>query len=645
MRRDPPLILNVNDDEANRYVLTRILRRAAFEVTEAGSGEQALARMSERPDLVVLDVRLPDTSGFEVCRRIKGDPSLGRPPVLMVSAHFTRTENRVEGLEGGADGYLVQPVDELELLATVRALLRLKRAEEEARAAAVEWSSTFDAIGDAVCLVGREGRISRANRALGQLMQRPAEALVGAEAEAVFRSAFPGLGAASLARLAALEAHEAYELQVGARWLRVSSDPVCADGVLLGGVRVLTDVTERKHLEDELRRRADELATMDRRKDEFLGMLAHELRNPLAAITPALHLIDRHASEADRTAAHRELAIRKTRHLAQLVDDLLDVSRITRGKVQLRPEPVGLSEIVARAVQSSEAALREKGHALELSLGTEELVVSGDPTRLEQIVCHLIDNAVCYTAGPGRIAVGLGAVQRGERAWARLEVQDSGVGIPREHLESIFDLFSQVDPGIDRGRGGLGVGLSLTQKLVQLHGGTVRAHSEGVGKGSSFAVELPLLEGRQKERPAREPGEAAAAGSSGKAARPQRRRVLLVEDNEDARDALRDLLEVWGHQVEIAVDGEEGEAKARRLRPEIALIDVGLPKVDGYELARRLRASAEVKNAYLVALTGYGGPEQKSRALQAGFDLHVVKPVAPERLDQLIRLAPVRTVG
>ena len=359
-----------------------------------------------------------------------------------------------------------------------------------------------------------------------------------------------------------------------------------------------------------------EAESANRTKDEFLAMLGHELRNPLGAISSAAHVLSRTAGGNSASSRASEIIGRQVQHLARIVDDLLDVSRVVAGKVVLRVQPVDLGEI-ARRVATLHGGPVGARHVI--SVHTTPTWISADPTRLEQVLTNLLANAVKYTAAGGEITVG---VRRdGDRAV--LTVRDTGVGIRPELLPRVFDLFVQGDRSLERSAGGLGIGLTLVRQLVELHGGTVEAASAGPGRGSTFTVRLPILAAPPESRDAARP---AAPGPA--------RRVLVVEDNDDAREMLRNLLHLFGHEVHEACDGTSAIEQARRLRPDAALIDIGLPGIDGYEVARRIRA--DVPGARLVALTGYGQPEDRERALAAGFDVHLVKPVDPEQLERLL---------
>ncbi len=363
-----------------------------------------------------------------------------------------------------------------------------------------------------------------------------------------------------------------------------------------------------------------------RAKDEFLAMLGHELRNPLAPILTALQLMQLRAG--DTLQKERALIERQVQHVVRLVDDLLDVSRITRGKVDLKKRPLELQEIVAKAVEMASPLLEERRHQLQCSV-TPGLVVEGDEHRLAQIISNLLTNAAKYTEPGGHIDVTASRSEGG----VVLSVRDTGVGIGPELLPRVFELFVQGERTLDRAQGGLGLGLTIVKKLVELHGGRVHAESEGLGKGSTFTLWLPLS--------AREPGkahpEAPTAAHAQASSRPHRRHILLVDDNRDAVEALAEGLEAFGYSVAVAFDGPAGLEAAARQRPELALLDIGLPVMDGYELARRLRELPGMSTVPLFAVTGYGQESDRQRARDAGFQDHLVKPVDLWQLKGLLQ--------
>ncbi|HEX4384954.1 MAG TPA: ATP-binding protein, partial [Myxococcales bacterium] len=387
--------------------------------------------------------------------------------------------------------------------------------------------------------------------------------------------------------------------------------------IMTVAVDVTAQVLSRRRIETLMQQQLE----ADKRKDEFLATLAHELRNPMAAISMALMLLEK-TSDPVKSARHREVAQRQVGNLVRLVDDLLDVSRITRGAVELRKEQIDLRNVVANAVAAARVSLDARNHQVEVSTAPGGYLLLADPTRLEQVVTNLLTNAAKYTEPGGLVSVNL-AVDSGE---AVLRVRDTGRGIPPEMLGKVFEMFVQVQQTIDRSKGGLGLGLTLVKRLVEMHGGTVSAHSEGAGKGSEFVVRLPMPSlSITPYRPAM-----ASAGAA------PSRRILLIEDSEDIRETLAELFQELGHQVATAANGLDGVAQALALRPDVAFVDIGLPGVDGYEVARRIRAAPGGKDLYLIALTGYGGAEAMQTALDAGFDLHITKPVDAVNLPKLL---------
>jgi len=390
---------------------------------------------------------------------------------------------------------------------------------------------------------------------------------------------------------------------------------------LLG--RQAADIIERAQNEEALRAANAQLLEADRRKNQFLAMLSHELRNPLAPIKNSLYVLDRAVPGGDQARRAQEVISRQADQLARLVDDLLDVTRITRGKIQLQRQRLELNELVCRAIDDHRSDFAKQEVALELVPAASPLYVNGDRNRLAQVIGNLLQNAAKFTGRKGvtRIAVETdGAARR-----AIVRVTDTGIGMTQQMLSRLFEPFSQADETLDRSKGGLGLGLALVKGLAELHDGDVSAHSEGLGRGAEFTVRLPLdLPGSaQSEMPKEQTGRF-------------RRRVLIIEDNVDAAGSLSEVLELGDHEVEVAYNGPEGITKAQEFRPEVVLCDIGLPGMDGYQVARALRADTGLKGTFLVALTGYALPEDLQRAAEAGFERHLAKPLSPEKLEQLL---------
>jgi signal transduction histidine kinase len=381
---------------------------------------------------------------------------------------------------------------------------------------------------------------------------------------------------------------------------------------------------ENARLLEETRRTAEALKEADRRKDEFLATLAHELRNPLAPLANGLQVL-KLAPSPDAVARSVDMMGRQLGHLVRLVDDLLDISRVTSGKVRLRLEAVDLRAAVEAAVETSRPQVEAGGHALAVRLPDEPLPLHADPTRVAQVVANLLTNAAKYTPEGGRIEVAAG--REGGRAVVR--VTDTGMGIPPDMLPRVFDLFTQVGKHLERSQGGLGIGLALVKKLVEMHGGEVTADSPGPGRGSTFTVRLPLAAAGSAEP--KEGGGAADTGAPAHA-----RRVLVVDDNQDAAESLAMLLGLHGHQTTVAHTGPAAIEAAKSFRPEVVFLDIGLPGMNGYEVARALRADASHADSVFVALTGWGTDDDRRRSREAGFDHHLTKPVEIAQLEGLL---------
>jgi signal transduction histidine kinase/ActR/RegA family two-component response regulator len=373
------------------------------------------------------------------------------------------------------------------------------------------------------------------------------------------------------------------------------------------------------------------LERADRAKGELLSMLAHELRNPLGTISNALQVL-RLKGEGDQAARRAiDAAERQVLHQALLIDDLLEASRVTRGEVELHCEDLDLAALVRETAEGHREALQEAGLTLELDLPDGPLQVRGDPLRLSQVVSNLLDNAAKFTPAGGRVSVHAARATGGRRA--EIRVRDTGAGIPVEELPFVFEVFTQGDQSLDRSRGGLGVGLAVVKGLIEMHGGEVEARSEGAGKGSELMLRLPLDPAAAQPETPPDNGERKAAANGA-------RKVLLVEDNPDAAATMRDFLELSGHEVELAANGTDGVEAARHFHPEVVLCDLGLPGMTGFEVAAELRRDPATREARLIAVTGYGREEDRRRSKEAGFDLHLTKPVDPVQLRNLLREGP-----
>jgi PAS domain S-box-containing protein len=410
---------------------------------------------------------------------------------------------------------------------------------------------------------------------------------------------------------------------LGKRWIKGAYAPeIDETGQFVGWVAAIIDITDRKRAEQTLR-------DADRRKDEFLAVLGHELRNPLAPLRAGIELLQNAEQHPETLVGLRAMMQRQIGHLIRLVDDLLDLARVTRGDVQLRMAPLDLAQVVGAAVELCNPLIAERGHTLEVAVEPSVLIVEGDFQRLTQVVGNLLGNAAKYTEPGGRIDV-RGGIENGR---AVVRVKDTGYGIPHDRLEYVFEMFGQVPEHLVKtGGGGIGIGLALARRLVTLHDGTIEARSEGLGHGSEFVVELPLC---ASASPA--PTEASRQGPAART-----KRVLVVDDNADAAESLKILLGLEGHSVEVAHRGVDALKLVERFQPHIVLLDIGMPEMDGYEVARRIRALPYGGRIALYALTGWAQEDDKRRALAAGFDDHLTKPVDRASLLELVSSGPRR---
>jgi PAS domain S-box-containing protein len=511
---------------------------------------------------------------------------------------------------------------------TCQDITERKRAELEVQRARAQLELVVESTPAFIARYDRERRLVWANKSYAaRFGKKPEELagirlveLVGEEAARVFEPLFE--------RMLAGESIQV-ELEVpyatGPRFVQLIAAPTLdAAGVADGGVAVLSDLTHRRQLERERERALVELQEADRHKDEFLGMLAHELRNPLAPILNGVEVLKNLRPGQEEVAReYHTIIARQALHMKRLLDDLLDVSRVSQGKVQLQQERVDLNVLLQQAVEATRPTIVEKRHTLALASTPQPLVLEADPTRIVQVFGNLINNAAKYTDDGGHIAI-TSTLEDGE---AVVSVRDDGVGMAPDLLTRAFDLFVQETRSLDRAQGGLGIGLTLVRTLVKMHGGSVRAFSEGPGRGSELVVRLPLAPEAAPSAVDRAPSARNATGAP--------LRVLVVDDNVDAAAALGKLMKILGHEVALAHDGPAALAAAAADPPDLVLLDIGLPGMEGYEVAARLRAAGHTRAA-LVALTGYGRQDDVRRSRDAGFDHHLVKPVD---LAQLRRIA------
>lgn len=624
----PERILVVDDSADMRDYIVRLLG-PRWHVGTAANARAALAAVArERPQLVVTDIMMADVDGFGLIDALRRDPATSDIPVLVLSAR-AGDEARLEGLRAGANDYLVKPFSARELLARIEAqLLRVRiRAVEKAHARRL--AAVFAQAPAAIAIFrGPEHVFELANVAYRDLVNQrdvigkpirdalpevESQGLVGI-LDQVYRSGQPHLG-----RSLPLLVNRTERGDPEQRYFDFVYQPLVDEhGETEGIAAVVYDVTE-------LTRARQDAEVASRVKDEFLAMLGHELRNPLAPILTALQLLRLRGVEAG--AREREIIERQVRHLVGLVDDLLDVSRITRGMVRLQRTTFELHDALARAIETASPLFERKRHVVRVDVRQTGLAVDGDLQRLAQVVANLLTNAAKYTEDEGHIEVAA-RVEDGEIV---LRVRDTGIGIAADMLPHIFDLFVQERQAIDRAQGGLGLGLTIVRSLTELHGGRVEARSDGPGRGAEFILRLPRATAASAHPTEPRPASLLPVPQT---ARP--RRVLVVDDNYDAATMLAEVLTLYGHSVRLAHDGVEALRAAEVFQPDLALVDIGLPVLNGYELARQLIQHPTLQGLRLIALTGYGQEHDRNRSRDAGFAGHLVKPVDLERLRELV---------
>jgi len=570
-------VLLVDDQPARLLTYESILSELGQNLVTARSGFEALEKlMKEEFAVVLLDVSMPDMDGFEAATLIHQHPRFEKTPIIFVTGVHVSELDRLKGYKIGAVDYVSIPVVPEILRSKVAVLVELHLKRRE---------------------------LQELNRNLARANERLAEANT------------------------TLEAEKTRELEDLNRVLQRANQELEAANRSLQ-----TEVTERTRVELALKE-------ADRHKDEFLAMLAHELRNPLAPIHNAVALMHRTSLTDPQLIWSRDVIGRQLAHLTRLVDDLLDVSRITRGKINLNKEVVEIAPLIGRTVETVQPLFQERGHKLRVEIPDGVLSVLGDPTRLMQAIGNVLGNAAKYTERGGEVV--LSAAQRDSEV--EIRIRDNGMGIPPDLMPMIFKLFTQLDRSKGAAQSGLGIGLALVQRLVEMHGGSVTAHSDGPGRGSEFAIRLPLL---LEERVAAhyqqlntlnalEPSMINSEGTTA-----TQRRILVADDNNDALESLATLLQLSGHEVYTAPNGAVALEFAEQHRPEVALLDIGMPKLDGYEVARRIRAQPWGARITLVALTGWGQDSDRRRSQEAGFDSHLVKPLDLDKLTDLLAALP-----
>jgi PAS domain S-box-containing protein len=502
----------------------------------------------------------------------------------------------------------------------------LRLLEEKLRASEERFRSTVENMPINLALYSRDRRLLYVNPALASICRTPVPEILGKHVDEVWPEAIAKPLNHYLERAVATGERQSYELAVSLHGApRVVRQCMVApvtgpDGQVQQLLAMSVDVTAQRQLVDELRE-------SDRRKSEFIAILSHELRNPLAAIRSSLYVID-NATASDAAARARHVIDRQVGQLARMVDDLLDVTRITRNKIQLQRARLDLVELVRQTIEDNRGTLERGGVQLEARLVDGPIVVNADSARIAQVITNLLGNAVKFTPSGGTVRISLSSDLAASRAV--VEVTDSGTGIDPALLGHLFEPFMQADRTLDRTSGGLGLGLALVKGLVDLHGGEVSASSEGLGKGATFVVRLPLAEPLAAAPPPAPRPEVPAA----------HRRILVIEDDADVADGLQAALEIDGHDVEVAKNGSDGLSRARLFQPEVVLCDIGLPGMNGYDVARAFRADPDLRATVLVALSGYAQAEDVERARGAGFDRHLAKPASIDNLKRILDARP-----
>jgi signal transduction histidine kinase len=557
-------ILLVDDQPARLLTYRAILEPLGHNLVAVNSGLEALeALMKQDFAVVLLDVKMPGMDGFETAALIHDHPRFETTPIIFVTGVHVTEFDRLKGYKAGAIDYVYIPVVPEILRSKVAVLIELDRQRRALQGVNRELADSIK-------------RLEDANHALQSEKTRELE-------------------------------------EINSR-LSKANDELSRTNQSLE-----TEVRERIRAETSLK---DAVV----KRDEFLAMLSHELRNPLSPLRNASHMLMQGDTQDPKIVWSRGVIARQLKHMIRLVDDLLDVSRIARGKIVLLSETVKIADVLAVAVETVQPLLEQKGQQLEVDAGSGELIVRGDPVRLAQVIGNLLHNAAKYTGEGGKIV--LAARPRDGRA--EIVVRDTGIGIAPEAMPRIFELFTQIPSERAATSGGLGIGLALVRALVELHGGEIRVASPGIDLGSEFTVRLPLLGAAESADPPIDGAEKLEAPV------PVRRNILIADDNQDALESLALMLRMEGHEVHCASDGEEALLLAGQRKPEIVVLDVGMPKLDGCEVARRIRAESWGRGAVLVALTGWGQEVDRRRSREAGFDMHLVKPVDPATLCDML---------
>jgi PAS domain S-box-containing protein len=564
----------------------------------------------------LLEEVLPQDSAFDDFEVEHVFPAIGRKFMLLNARRICRQDNQTEFI-----------------LLAIEDTSERRQAEEARREIESRYTSLVKNIKDhSIFMMDLEGNVTTWNSEAERIIGYAESEILGRNFSVIFtpedlQHGLPGQELRLASEDGRAEDERWHVRKDGSRFwaLGIVTPMHDAAGHLTGFSKILRDMTERKCAELQLEAQAVALRQADRSKNEFLATVAHELRNPLAPIRNALQIMRLAGGDGKAGEQSRAVIERQVQQMVRLVDDLLDLSRISGGKMELRRKRVELSAVMSAALEASRPLVEAGGHELTVASPPEPVHLDADPTRLAQVFLNLLNNAAKYTPQGGHIWLNVERA-KGE---AVVRVRDSGVGIAAEMLPRIFELFTQVDGSLERSHGGLGIGLSLVRRLVEMHGGTVEARSEGLGRGSEFLVRLPILDQPPQEQPV-------SSGDSEKIAAAPKRRILVVDDNRDSATSLGMMLSLMGNETRTAHDGVEAVEQAAAFRPDVILLDLGLPKLNGYDACRRIREQPLGKGMVIVALTGWGQEEDKRRSSEAGFNQHMVKPVDPAALETLL---------
>jgi len=632
------VVLVVDDNPTTRYATARVIRAAGFQTKEASTGGEALAALSAHVSAMVLDVHLPDRSGFEVCRAVRLNPATATLPVIHLSAAFVKNEDKVAGLDAGADAYLVHPVEPAVLIATLQALIRARMAEESLRASESRFRAIYIQAPTGIALIDAEGRFADVNPAMVAMLGLDREQLVGrlvsSFAPEEWRDFVVGRTVGTEGEAAAWTGDFPLLRQDGTlvrlEWtMSAHIEPGLRIGIAL-------DVSERFELEerrrDVLEREQAARASAERHsrtKDDFVAVLSHELRNPLNAIGGWVHVL----KTRNRTPELLEKGLvaidRSVKAQARLISDILDVSRIGSGKLRLHPEWVEPKGLVTASIDALSNAIAAKRLQVRFDHQEAEQPAWLDPTRVQQIVWNLLSNAIKFSNDDGLIRISL---VRHEDSLT-LSVQDEGRGIEADFLDHLFDRFTQSDSPDNRLHGGLGLGLSIVKNLAELHGGGVTAESEGLGRGATLRVVLGVVPSSGAPLVLADSSELRPVAQADRVL--DGFDVLVVEDNADASEMLTLVLADCGATVRLAANYEDAMELMEQHWPDVLVSDIGLPGRDGYELmrsAREMEAQASRPRTLAIALTAFARPQDRTKALEAGFDAHLGKPIQPHTL-------------